>query len=312
MNTHGDMLVILAEKLGLHPAEIAVMRYGDPENESTLRYLLCQIHNLEYDPQKMGHNLADEGILTAEEGNWLDSGTQQLRRNSDCGASLPELPADVTIGPGHHWPSGKPLRIHAEETEQQLQATAYHEAGHAVMALLLKKRFSMATIEPGEDFLGMVAYSGLQAWESRTELLEYGSFDDLGARDRSFLERDIMVSLAGPVAEAIYLGAADVAVHLGGRGDYQKILDLVTRFMAPDEAQPYVKWLEERAKTRLENPISWRGVTAVAECLLEEKTLTRNRVKSAVAADLDEWKRGLINQLPSSVKEHLRRTARAD
>jgi hypothetical protein len=38
--------------------------------------------------------------------------------------------------------------------DYELQATAYHEAGHAVVALLLGLKFRHVTIEPDSDSLG--------------------------------------------------------------------------------------------------------------------------------------------------------------
>ncbi len=79
-------------------------------------------------------------------------------------------------------------------------STAYHEAGHAVAAYLLKRSFNYVTIVPDEEkgSLGHVRFRGFGE-----------NFDpafDYSPQMRLRLEREIICSLAGDAAESIHLG----------------------------------------------------------------------------------------------------------
>jgi ATP-dependent Zn protease len=72
------------------------------------------------------------------------------------------------------------------------EATAYHEAGHAFMAVYLGARVRSVTIEPDRDE-GPDRFGDTQVeWDRRR-------FDD-----RELREKSVLVALAGPVAEAIH------------------------------------------------------------------------------------------------------------
>ena len=69
------------------------------------------------------------------------------------------------------------------------ELTAYHEAGHALMALLLGGKVRLVTIEPDND-------DGPDR-QGDTQVLWRRS----GISDKEFAEKAVQVSLAGPVAE---------------------------------------------------------------------------------------------------------------
>lgn len=74
--------------------------------------------------------------------------------------------------------------------------TAYHESGHALMAVLVGGEVRSITIEPAHD-CGPRRYGDtVVAWEHRK------------FRATELLEKQILVMLAGPVAEMIYTGEA--------------------------------------------------------------------------------------------------------
>ena len=65
------------------------------------------------------------------------------------------------------------------------EATAYHEAGHAVMALALGRPVACVSIVPGREFLGTC---------------DFGKAVFRPSED--WLEREILIALAGAAAEA--------------------------------------------------------------------------------------------------------------
>jgi ATP-dependent Zn protease len=78
-----------------------------------------------------------------------------------------------------------------EYIERERHATAIHEAAHAVVAYRVRHHFTidLATIEKGQDYLGMVSSIPLE--EQFTNW-------------RSEFESDVMVSLAGLVSERMF------------------------------------------------------------------------------------------------------------
>src|SRR5476651_762742 len=74
------------------------------------------------------------------------------------------------------------------------EIVAYHEAGHALMALLLGGKVKHVTIEPDDD-------DG-PARQGDTQVL----WRHAGINEKEFAKKVVQVSLAGPVAEMIYSG----------------------------------------------------------------------------------------------------------
>lgn len=85
----------------------------------------------------------------------------------------------------------------------ELKNTAYHEAGHALTALLLdsqKEQVRLASIVASDDMLGFVAITPSERNETRTSLLER-----------------LCVTLAGRAAEELAFGMENVTTGAGGQ-----------------------------------------------------------------------------------------------
>src|SRR4051812_47558937 len=76
--------------------------------------------------------------------------------------------------------------------EQYNQVTAYHEAGHAVAALALGRPVRYVSVLPGRELLG---------W------CEFGKATFRPSED--WLEREILIALAGVAAQARHTGEYD-------------------------------------------------------------------------------------------------------
>jgi ATP-dependent Zn protease len=70
------------------------------------------------------------------------------------------------------------------------EATAFHEAGHAVLALALGRPVACVSALPGRHFLGTCAFGKAVFRPSE-----------------DWLEREMLIALAGPAAEARHTGA---------------------------------------------------------------------------------------------------------
>lgn len=145
----------------------------------------------------------------------------------------------------------------------QLAATAHHEAGHVVAAWRLGYRPWSVTIVPSEGRSGLAVFNNPLA---RMQIGRVGHSD----RARLRIERAILISLAGPVAQrayrprsfrswhssADYVLAADLALHICGSGE---------------SAGAFLRWLEIRAKEMVGH--DWSVIEALARKLVECRTI---------------------------------------
>lgn len=192
-------------------------------------------------------------------------------------------------------------------------ATAVHEAGHAVAAHVLGRGIRRATLEEGEDTLGHVEkYQRGPRWFERLEEAQSGGPGGslIEARFRRAVERDVMIALAGGLAQREFLGheiedtgagldrrPPELAVALSEKhggdpedwsrsitgGDYLKCVTLVNAVSSgPDEASAYLDWLTERTKSMLAFPMFRPAVEAVAETLCRDTTLSGPRIKQVI------------------------------
>ena len=113
--------------------------------------------------------------------------------------------------------------------------TAYHEAGHAVVALSLGRPVHKVSVLPNAERLGQCEFrKGVQR-----------PSDD-------FIETEILIALAGAVAEARFTGAYDWA---GARQDLRTVRKLAL-MRASERA---VERLERRMLAKTENVLGTRG-----------------------------------------------------
>jgi ATP-dependent Zn protease len=133
-----------------------------------------------------------------------------------------------------------------------LQCTAYHEAGHAVMAYRLGYPIKKVTIVKRQGVLGKV------------EVRNQGSPDD------------IRIDLAGQLAEAL-VNSNDVQLQVGSRSDWRNARRSAREFVelgfiGDGEKGTLIEELlhETRALVHRDR----EAIAAVAEALLEHKTLT--------------------------------------
>lgn len=139
--------------------------------------------------------------------------------------------------------------------QTELTATAYHEAGHAVVALFLGRPVHEVTIEPNSLRLGQCR-------------LNKGNFKP----SKDVLEGEILILLAGVAAEARY------------RGDYRwegAVSDLrqVRHFSSMRATNiRQVERLEQRLLNKVEHILSqagpWLAVEEIARELISRTTIS--------------------------------------
>jgi len=141
-----------------------------------------------------------------------------------------------------------------------LKATAYHEAGHAVMALFLGRPIDKVTISPGKSAIGVERLGACHMKKGR------------GKGSKDWLEDEVMILLAGMVAESQITGQYCAA---GAAQD----LRFVRRFLqSRAEGERQVERLERRLLSKTENHLSdralWSAIEKIAAELLKNQTIS--------------------------------------
>ncbi len=151
------------------------------------------------------------------------------------------------------------------------ESTAYHEAGHAVIALLLGRAVQRLSILPKLDTLG------------RCEFRE-----GKGISSSDWIEREMLISLAGLAAEARHSGeyAWD-----GAARDLQSVRRLAIQRAGERQAERLQKRLLAKVEHMLAQPENWRAVELIAAELLRCETISGRAVVHLVElgkADVDD------------------------
>ena len=133
-------------------------------------------------------------------------------------------------------------------------ATAYHEAGHAVVALALGRPVEQVTIVPDRTHLG---------------LCEFGKGTFRPSED--WLEREILIALGGIAAEAKHTGdyAWDAAHQ-----DCQYVRRLAIERAGESRAERLERRLLSKAEHLLADEGHWRAVELIAAALLKSRVIS--------------------------------------
>jgi ATP-dependent Zn protease len=148
------------------------------------------------------------------------------------------------------------------------EATAYHEAGHAVTRYYLHLPIRKVTIRPDKE------RGSLGHCESKGSLYLDGIDMHISPAKQDRIFRNIKVLLAGNVAQRRFSKRNVRNWHASG--DYRQIVDLAMRITSPDGVQHLVRWLRHETEWIVQR--RWREIEAVAEALFERETLTGDEV----------------------------------
>jgi hypothetical protein len=157
---------------------------------------------------------------------------------------------------------------------QELRATAYHEAGHAIAFCFHGVRFKVASIIPNESegILGHAAVR-LPRWFSAD--IECSR----SARHRFLAERHIVMLLAGAVAESRHLRRP---IRTGMESDYHAAVDFTDPFFSsPRTVNAFLHFAQCQAEDLIGT--HWASVANVARALLRQKELTYDEVFAVIS-----------------------------
>jgi len=165
--------------------------------------------------------------------------------------------------------------------------TAFHEAGHAVAAYLLRKKFKYITIRANEVFNGYVRH------EKPRNSAENGWTEE--RNKRSSRERDILTSLAGGISTLILTGKPD---RTGSYADLDNALDLASDVCgSKDECDAYVNWLSVRCEVMMRSPSNWYAVEALAQELFKTEKISYRKAREIIKAAKREFRDKRLNIL---------------
>jgi hypothetical protein len=162
------------------------------------------------------------------------------------------------------------------KAQKELETTAFHEAGHAVIATLNGVPFASVTIIPdpapvsgrGRGYLGRIIY------QLPDYALPYRPAKQQ-KRARQYFAHNICMTLAGPLAETLHTRCWEQPRCEEG---YDELGAFEAALLADDRHSSAYLWhwinrLRFQTLELLQNPDVWAAVAAVARELIERKTL---------------------------------------
>jgi hypothetical protein len=172
------------------------------------------------------------------------------------------------------------------QSDDARSVTAHHEAGHAVAAYVLGRAFTRVSIRPDGETLGRCSFRPPGDWFRPDERID--------GLTRRRIEERIMISLAGPEAEALYSGRYDGdAAQEDVERAFQHACFVTT---GESEAWAYLEWLRLRTLNLMNRDGFWASVEELARELLrhEEVSYPRARwtIERVIGPVLDEPRPG--------------------
>jgi len=172
----------------------------------------------------------------------------------------------------------------------ELLAVAYHEAGHAVGAVLVSPGLVVetATIVRDGDYLGQVT---CEDWhENLVPDEDYEDSGEIGEHERQYLGADDIVSSLGAVAEGMLRhGRPDEPVMAGTGFDRDNVWANAAALLEDDVFRkagfyhgPLGLDVEGALALVRRHPYFWHAVGLVAGALMREKTLDGFEVEALV------------------------------
>ena len=149
------------------------------------------------------------------------------------------------------------------------ERTAYHEAGHVVMAIQLGATIVRASIEPADDGPHRFGET-ITHWPPQS--------------DRQMGSAALCVSLGGPVAEMIYTGEvselSEISEWRVDRGQAIKAASQLARHR--DELPQLITGATASVREFLESDNGWAAVAAISDLLLTHDTVEHVQCLEAV------------------------------
>lgn len=152
-----------------------------------------------------------------------------------------------------------------QKARQELEATAHHEAGHAVIRWRLGYPITHASIiAKGRDKGEVEGANPLGILDPHAEDVDDALLGDL-------MRSNVKITLAGPTAQERFDPASVEDVH--SEKDREAVSDLIMRLSwSPESIQPVAEALKQETRELVEK--HWQEVEGVARLLLKRREVT--------------------------------------
>lgn len=155
-----------------------------------------------------------------------------------------------------------------------MEATAYHESGHVLMALYVGAQVDSVTVDPDWD-------DGPKRFGDTRIIWEPADYSP-----REYHEKRILVALAGPVAEMLYTGDAfHPGIVAEWAADWQEAWE--TAATLHSDQRKRLMFLEQTSAEiyqLLNGEDCWAAIAALADHVLAHETLEGEQVEEIVSA----------------------------
>ncbi len=171
------------------------------------------------------------------------------------------------------------MRPVAEKKRRRNEIAAYHEAGHAVMAVLTRTPLRDTTILSSRLGASSGATRLVETSNGRTK---FAAKMKLGTRGHRRMLRRACCDIAGEIAQRRFAPGSWRTMH--SRSDLANISRLLDSLgLSEERLNTLAKAIVARAYSLIQ--ANWSCVAAVASELLERKTLTGAQVRRIVASN---------------------------
>ncbi len=148
---------------------------------------------------------------------------------------------------------------------QNLTATAYHEAGHAVMALSLDRPIQKVTIKPGRSEFGQRRLGVCKIGKAKAKA------------SRNLIEDEILILFAGMVAESQFTGKY---CERGAAEDLRLIARLLEdRVSTQKQFDRLHRRLLDKTEHELSDEVNANAIELIAKELIEKETISGRAVR---------------------------------
>ena len=146
---------------------------------------------------------------------------------------------------------------------KRLKAVAYHEAGHAVVAIETGRRFKSVSIVSAGETAGHVLLNAMPRW-----FQPYGEIDD---RHRLFIDREILIDFSG---DAAWRRCMRCSNWIGSASDRHCSIDLASYLYGGRVREKNLSFMRERAMDTVRRPRVWTQIEGLVEAHMEQRELS--------------------------------------
>ena len=161
---------------------------------------------------------------------------------------------------------------HLDHSDQRIH-TAYHEAGHAVIAIVVGRSVNKVTITPSGNKLGICKMSKGRKKASQDAL-----------------EADLLILLAGMAAECRKSGRYNMQGATQDLRDAEKLA--LSRAGNPRQASKVLKRSLDKVHNLFGQTATWTATKSIAEALLENESISGREADHHFKLAVQQAKKG--------------------